>query len=423
MTAPTDDVVRGAAVVIDDRIGQETDVDDLLGQLRDASIPTVQLKALPPIESLVHWKQFALIVMDWALTDSGEESEIHLPSGLTLPSTLSQEVVDRNIEFISALLDGTALPIFVATNEDVATVNGALSDGLTETFPDYGERVHVFNKSELKPNLLETIGSWLASRPALQVLDSWRRTYVAAEVSVFHQFAQAQHDWVASIQRAASADETDVQVMLRDLIAANVFNRIGPLEIDLGDAPADGSLADATSLRRVLHYSAVVPDSSLSGSEVSTGDLFVAEDAVEPFESIKILLTPECDLTLRDQCWRFTTLAATRNPRTSKQSKNRAAEAWKASKSKDLQLTVNLLTEDCAEYDVAINEWSSEMVTPSRSDASFVIWPGHKRIGRLLPPYSTFLQQNFALVAIRKGMPRLPADLYAAAIAEGTHQP
>ncbi len=415
MTATALDVVRGAAVVIDDRIGQETDIDDLLKQLDEESVPTVRLKRLPPPEVLVHWKQFALIVMDWALTDADEDSEIEIPKGVPVPSTLSQEVIDRNIAFVTALLEQTALPVFIATNESVDEVNATLRDAFGTSLPSYEERVHVFSKSELKPNLFQTIGRWIASRPALQVLDAWRKAYVAAEIDVFHQFSRAQHDWVASIQRAANADETDIQVMLRDLIAANVLNRIGPLEVALEDVAVDGALEDAAALRRVLHYSAVVPDSSLAASEVGTGDLFVPDDATEPFESISILLTPECDLTLRDETWRFTTLIAKREPRETKESKNRAKGAWKPS-SRELHLTVNLLTEDCVEYDVAVNEWSSETVTPTKTEGAFVTWPGHKRIGRLLPPYATFLQQTFAQVAIRKGIPQLPADLYAVAV-------
>lgn len=417
MTVTALDVVRGAAVVIDDRIGQETDIDDLLKQLDDEAVPTVRLKKLPPTDALVHWKQFALIVMDWALTDVDEESEIEIPRGVPVPSTLSRDVIARNIAFIAALLEQTALPIFIATNEAVDDVKTSLREAFEGTAPIYAERVHVFSKNQLKPNVFETIGSWIASRPALQVLNAWRRAYVAAEIDVFHQFSRAQHDWVASIQRASRADEADIQVVLRDLIAANVLNRVGPLEVVLGEVALDGALDDGASLRRVLHHSAVVPDSSLAPSEVSTGDLFVPQGASEPFKEVRILLTPECDLTSRDDKWRFTTLTATRNPRESRQPKRRAAEAWKWG-SRELVLTVNLLTEDCAEYDVPVNEWSSETVTPNKTDGNFVIWPGYTRIGRLLPPYSTFLQQSFASVAIRKGMPRLPADLYATAAVE-----
>lgn len=414
--------VRGAAVVIDDRIGKETDIDDLLKQLRDESVPTVELRQLPPTDSLAHWKQFALIVMDWALTDVEDDSEIDIPLGVQVPSTLSQGGDDRKIEFITALLEQTSVPVFIATNESVDGVNTSLREAFESTIPAYEERVHVFSKTELMPNLFETIGNWISSRPALQVLDAWRQAYAAAEIDVFHQFSRAQHDWVASIQRAAKADESDIHVMLRDLIAANVLNRIGPLEVDLNEAADDDALVDAASLRRVLHYSAVVPDSSLAASEVSTGDLFVPEDATEPFGKISILLTPECDLTTRDETWRFTTVTANREPRDNKESKNRAKGAWKPS-SKELHLTVNLLTEDCVEYDIAVNEWTSETVTPAKSEEAVVIWPGHKRIGRLLPPYSTFLQQSFAQVAIRKGMPRLPADLYATAVAETGETP
>ncbi len=161
MTAAVADV-RGAAVVIDDRIGQESTIDDLLDQLSRASIPTVQLKRLPPVDSLIHWRQFALIVMDWALTDSGEDSTIELPVGVTVPSTHSATMVSRNIEFITELLKQTALPIFIATNEDPDSINSAMSAGVATEYPTYDERVHVFRKSELKPNLFETIGNWVS---------------------------------------------------------------------------------------------------------------------------------------------------------------------------------------------------------------------------------------------------------------------
>ena len=420
MTTTALDVIRGAAVVIDDRIGQESDVDDLLKQLSDSSVPTVKLSKLPPLESLAHWKQFSLLVMDWALTDVGDdERDIKLPPGVAVPPGLSADIVDRNVAFIAALIEQTTMPVFIATNEPVDAVNAALREAFGGAFLTYGERVHVFSKSELRPNLFETIGAWIASRPALQVLDAWRSSYVAAEIDVFHQFSRAQRDWVASVQRAATADDADIRVALRDLIGANVLNRIGPLHVQLGVVAEDDALDDADSLRRVLHYGAVVPNSSLAESEVSTGDLFVSDSATEPFAKISILLTPECDLTLRDKKWRFTTLTAVRSAREAKASKNRAQAAWKWSKSREMYLTVNLLTEDCVEYDVAVNEWSSEIVIPQTAEDEFVIWPGHRRIGRLLSPYSTFLQQSFAQVAIRKGMPRLPADLYAASPGDG----
>lgn len=413
MTTTALDVIRGAAVVIDDRIGQESDIDDLLKQLSDSSVPTVKLRKLPPLESLPHWRQFSLIVMDWALTDvEDDEPEITMPPGVPAPTVLAESIVDRNVRFLAALIEQTAMPVFIATNEPLDNVNAALRKAFGESYPLYGERLHVFSKSELTPNLFETIDAWLSSRPALRVLDAWRKSYIDAEIDVFHQFSRAQRDWVASVQRAAKADDADIRVTLRDLIGSNVLNRIGPLDVRLEAVADDGLLDDAASLRRVLHYSTVVPDSSLAESEVSTGDMFVSDGSVEPFPVITILLTPECDLTLRDEKWRFTTLTATRSAREAKASKNRAQAAWKWSKSREMYLTVNLLTEDCVEYDIAVNEWSSEIVTPQVADGAFVIWPGHRRIGRLLPPYSTFLQQSFAHVAIRKGMPRLPADLY-----------
>lgn len=409
------DVVRGAAVVIDDRIGEESDIDALLKQLTDQSVPTVALRELPPTESLVHWKQFALIVMDWRLTGGDDETEVEIPGGVTMPSTLSDEVVNSNIDFLSALLDQTALPVFIATNDDVEGVRTTLTERFAATFPNFAERVQVFSKGELQPDLFSKVAEWLDGRPSLKVLDAWRRAYLDAEIAVFHDFSRAEEDWVASVQRAAALDQSPISVTLRDLLAANVFNRIGPLVVELNE-PGDGALENAEALRRVLHLSAVVPSSSLPDGDPYTGDLFVPDGAEEPYSEIRILLTPECELVGRGQEeWRYTHVTARRRELPTKPQKQIDA----LTKPQREHLVSSLLTPSGDLYEIPLKSWRSEQVVrvaPAEgdevSDVSAAPWTGFKRIGRLLDPYLTHLQQNFASYAVRKGLPAIPTDFF-----------
>lgn len=418
MTMNAADVVRGAAVVIDDRIGEESGIDALLKQLKNQSVPTVELRGLPPTESLVHWKQFALIVMDWRLTGGEDEPEIEIPGGVAIPSTLSSQVVNSNIEFLSALLAQTALPVFIATNDDVDTIRTTLAERFASSFPNFEERVHVFSKRELQPDLFSKVADWLDLRPALKVLNAWRKAYVEAEVAVFHDFSQAQEDWVASVQRAAAADKSPLSVTLRDLLAANVLNRVGPLVVEL-QQPGNDESKNADALRRVLHLSAVVPAASLHGGEPYTGDLYVPEDASEDIcPEIRILLTPECELVNRGQKeWRYTYVTASRRQMPDTQKKQMEALA----KPQREHIVSSLLTANGDLYEIPLKSWRSEHVVRvatgggrEAGDSSGVPspWPGFKRIGRLLDPYLTNLQQHFALYAVRKGLPGVPNDFF-----------
>ena len=416
MTATAQEVVRGAAVVIDDRIDEPEDaIRSILDQLTTAEVPTVRLRALPSDESLVHWKQFGLIVLDWELTYSTADDATAVPAGVSVPSGLADERDRRSIEFIRSLLEETALPVFVASNADLDGIRAALSEGLNDQAAILEDRVHVFSKSELEVSLFDTIGSWIDSRQALKALRAWKGAYIEAEIATFHQFSQAEEDWVVSVQRAAKADGAPLGVTLRDLIATNTLNRIGPLTIELPEA-SDDPLSDASALRRVLHLSAVIPDSALAPGEPGTGDLYVAAAAEEPYQEIYILLTPECELTARDERWRFTVLPAQRDlSNSAKQSPNRVAAVSKPNRG---QLVSNLLTPVGDEYVIRLSAWESTWVEkPStdsaRSGPAGELWKDYKRIGRLIDPYVTHIQQHFAMVTIRKGLPNLPTDFYA----------
>lgn len=428
MTATAQEVVRGAAVVIDDRIGEDEDaIQRILNQLEAAEVPTVRMRELPSTGSLVHWKQFGLIVLDWELSYATADEETSVPPGVTVPSELAADVRSANFDFIRSLLDETALPIIIASNADIDSIRSELTDAFPDQVGVLEERLHVFSKSELEVSLFESIGSWIDSRPALKALRAWNRAYVEAEIAAFHQFSRAEEDWVVAVQRAAIADGASFAVTLRDLLASNTVNRIGPLPIEMPDAPS-GALQNAAALRQVLHFSAVIPDAALDADEPGTGDLYVRADAIEPYAEIRILLTPECDLA-RGDSWRFTYLPATRKVPTASRPSNKRVES--IGKPDRLHLVTALLTPAGDEYDIALKEWESTPVRRPRAGADAgaldpdgtgasevesdgdALWPGFKRVGRLLDPYLTHIQQNFALATIRKGLPRLPDDFFA----------
>lgn len=409
------DVVRGPAVVVDDKIKEpQGALKRILEQLEATGIPTIRMTAPPDADAIVHLKQFGLIVLDWELSYS-DADDPDLPAGMTVPTGLAESTIQLVTGFVRSLLEQTALPIFIVSESDVDGIWDDLRAELHDIRPVVDERVNVYSKSDLEVDLIGTINDWIESRPALLALRSWSRAYVEAEIATFHHFMEADEDWVEAIHRAAVADSTPLATTLRELLSRNIISRIGPLRIEL-EPPTTGHLADATSLRSILHLGAVIPASALDPSEFGTGDLFVDHDAPEPYPRIRILITPECDLA-RGSRRRLTYLTAVHSPQTQKQSHNRVKAV---NNPQPMHLQSCLLTPRGDEYDIALGNWESVWLAmpvdqsedPSKRQHATTPWPGQRRIGRLLEPYISDIQQNFALATIRKGLPRIPDDFF-----------
>lgn len=403
-------VIRGAAVIVDDKIGNpEGALAEILRQLEDAAVPVVRMQELPRVESLVHWRQFGLIVLDWELTYSELDEPVE-EFGITVPSGLQEGKYAEVTEFVRALLSETMLPIFIASSGDVEGIRQHLDDALTDLGAGNRARVRVYSKTTLEFSLFDELEKSISDRPSVNVLRAWGRAYLDAEMSTFRHFVDSDEDWVMAMVKAARDDQSAVDHVLRETIARNIVNRIQPIAVELPDSPSE-AMGDASSLRRVVHLSAVVPAEALKGADLASGDLFVAESDTEPYSEIRILMTPDCDLVRRTRV-RFLYLTAVLH--LANQNKNAVNRVKELRARRPESFLTAVLTPSGTEYKVALKDWESEWVELSETtDADMdTAWPGHRRIGRLMDPYISNVQQHFASEAIRKGLPRIPDDFF-----------
>ncbi len=399
MSGAVANLVVGPAVVVDDKVDEaEGALLAILEQLDAAGLPVVTLAELPSVESLRHWRQLALIVLDWELSYAAADTEV--PPGVTVPSTLEEETRSTVHDFIRACLRETSAPIFILSNASVDDIEADLSRNLTDIQDALGRRVQVYSKSAVQVDLMEKVYGWLESKPALLALKAWNRAYSLAEMATFHDFDDASGDWVGAILAAAEADGAPPVDELREILGRNVINRVGPLDLEFSsdqELPAP----DGPGLRRVLSMGAVIPARGLDPTTIGTGDLFVLLDAGEPFDEIKVIVSPDCEL-VRGESLRLVFLTAVRQTEGLPNLSKKRVE--KVKKGAEGQVWSCLLTPEGNEYAIRLSGWQMEWITPTDQD----LWTGHRRIGRLMEPFLSHLQQNFALNISRKGLPRIP---------------
>jgi len=403
MSVALQKLVTGPAVVVDDKIGEPAGaLRSILDQLHDAGLPVVLLTALPSVESLVHWHQFGLIVLDWEMSFS-EGDDVDIPAGVAVPSTLAGESHANVRNLIRALMAETVAPVFILSDASVDKIWAELAQELGDIQELLSRRLEVYSKSEVQVDLMEKLTSWISSKPALGALKAWNRAYVAAETAMFRDFDEASGDWVGAVYSAALADGAPPEVELREILSRNVINRIGHVDFPTFE-PVPGAILGGADLRRVLNQGAVIPARSLGLQGFVTGDLFVPKNANIPYKIIFVIVTPDCELLRRAE-FRLTYLTAELGDPGKKASKGRVDRVRKGAEG---EVWSCLLTPEGDEYKIKLGGWNVAMAVPIDD----VLWAGYRRIGRLMEPYLSHLQQNFALNVTRKGLPRVPDNFF-----------
>jgi hypothetical protein len=186
---------------------------------------------------------------------------------------------------------------------------------------------------------------------------------------------------------------------LTETISRNILHRFEPLVFEDTVLETEGDWTDSkAALRRVVHRNAVVARASLHDDVIMPGDYFSLDG--EP-DAILINVTPACDLVARAgtaiEDVHMTLLKGELLSPSKYSSKTKRKEL----RSPEGSEVTWVLRDDGKPYEIQFKSWQR------------ATWGIHRdrRLGRLLEPYVTLLQQRFALHFHRQGLPRLP-DVY-----------
>ena len=412
------DLFVGPAVVVDDQISrQNTGVQAVVRELEEANFPVIKLQELPSDDEIHHWQAMSLIVLDWDLYDAAQlapgdtdgtiSTEELLPSfGVAMPEAISDDPRRNSLRFVNKLLDELYCPIIVISNHDVQLIWRQLEENREENeIRQLRARVMVRSKTQSDDTLLAGLTSWISRHPAVYALKLWERGYETAKNSLFRDFQISDVEWPGILWRTAYADGVNPNHNLADTISRNLLHRMGP-NVFSSDIITSVNLAESMdSVRRVLHQHAVVPAERLHSDVIMPGDFFAVTDShIGVPDKVDICLTPACDLVPRengDEDIRMLMVRAFRVP-DSDLKKPKALRDRRRAEEQTTAAVLHHLVPESAMYIVRFKAWS------------ITTWNivKERRLGRLLEPYVSLLQQRNALFSQRQGLPRLPDNFY-----------
>ncbi|RZJ47375.1 MAG: hypothetical protein EON87_01170 [Brevundimonas sp.] len=398
MTAVVPSLFKGIALVIDNEIGGEGQIDEILADIRAGGGHYVSMAALPAHDyDLDHFDRVAFFIMDWNLL--GEP-------GLPMTSELEKENVVQNIAFLKRLAKSRHAPVFIFTNNEPADVVAELEtdEELSRSVKD--QHILVRSKSEVVGKLYEVLEQYAANIPSVLTLKTWERAYHSAANELFIDLHNKTPYWPVMMWQTFSTDDVPQEFEMIRLINRLVESRIGPMGLDLSaflpqlEEHARKDEGDyRQSMYRVLEGERFLRNERLTDKIFAPGDVFCFPRA-GGVSSYYINIRAECDCLHGSDDTELYLLRAKEVPDAEKQI-NR--EFGNFTNEKDNEAIIYAMFGG-ATFSVKFKELKIMKVKNIEQGAS--------RIGRLLPPFLTRVQQRYAAYIQRPGLPRIPAAMH-----------
>lgn len=413
MSGVAPSLFKGIAVVIDNGIGREAEIDKILQNIEASGGHAIRLLELPKENyDLEHFARVSFFIMDW---NFASEKGVPLEAGVRLPGSLNKAMIADNIAFLKRLSQSRHAPVFIFSNEEPDVIEGELSSD-----PDLHKSVeesHILirRKSDVVDRLYEVLEEWAANTPSVLTLRSWERGYLKAANDLFIDFHNRTPYWPVLLWQTFDADKIPPEIEMNKLLNRLVESRMEHLDLKLepflekvAEHKASNEAGYIASVHKVLEGERFLRDDKLAENFFSPGDVFERADE-HGNKTYWMNIRAECD------CIR-------------------------GSDGLDLYLLkMKLLPENEIEIDTrngAIqNERDGEAVIFAMMDGkTFAVQfkdlrvrtiknlrtEKYARIGRLLAPFSTRVQQRYSSYIQRPGMPRIPPAFYPASNEENT---
>jgi hypothetical protein len=406
------DLFTGIGIVIDDALESQEQREDPIWKITEniesKNIPLLYYYNLPEESVYKQFKNINFVLLDWELYDKPEP-------GMYMDTAIH---IKANIDFLKKIAEVTFSPIFIFSNEPPdSIINHLVVSGIYIE----GKKNNIFVKqksdliAEENNNLLfEEIERWVKETPSIYVLKEWEVSLNTAKNKLFWDFSKINHKWPKVLQDAFISDGSDVNHELGNFIFKNILARTKPIEFDEEILKLHDDDLTKEELRKVLEAERFLKNDSLPPMP-ATGDLFkvhkheLSEDGTSDKEIYFLNIRPDCDIAIRDgqtnpeiyciEC----DIVNENNDFKQKFSKGTLIET---SGSAYLPFVYEGKVFILRFKKLRIFKWSEMLWAKNKGGNTRLFC--ETRIGRVLPPYITSIQQKYSFYIQRQGLPGIP---------------
>lgn len=408
----------GIAVLIDDQVDDDTSG---IGQIRQAILASgshvIALDKAPTEAQIATLSAISYFIVDWNLepiqgpkvqgpkapTAEGDAAS-EIPPPVMVPKRLEAANTNKTLALLKNLREKRVAPIFIFTDESVEDVNEELR--ALQLKP--GSHFLVKTKSEvLEKGVDAVLSEWIRTSPAAYVLMHWEQEYEKAKQDFFLDFYARSVEWPLILWKAYEVDGAQPSEELGRVIYRNIQSRMTPFEFDLKSFTETSKDHDSKEYKeavlKVLEGERFIATSKLHANSIAPGDIFKIKGAYY------LNIRPECDCIVRD---------------------GSGSDALKLYLLRGSKLSTGQKTEaEDPQFGLMRERDTHSLVYPMDGDLAVAFqfkeihvktWGELKdaRIGRLLSPHLTRVQERFAAYMQRPGIGRYPASVFSTPTAQ-----
>lgn len=383
------DLFRGVGVIIDDALADDNSKDiicRITKYFENKNIPFLTFTELPVDEKVKNFNSVSFLLLDWDLYGS------QLEAGISRPQTAT----DDNINFIKEFNKICFSPIFIFSNENIDDIKSKLSNsGLY----DCTKSNHIFVESKINVRqaraLFSKIKAWLSKTPSMYVLKEWEKSMTKAKCDMLWDFYAINPMWANFLKETLKDDGADENHELSLLLYKNLIARTTPVTFDEAILKPTRHKPTKEDLRKVLECERYLKNDKIPDIP-ATGDIFKENS------SYYINIRPDCDIVRKGDDVKLYCLKG-----------SAIKEKYINAKKKSSKIIFEKGTFIEKAYNAYVSFVDDGKIIEFKFNDNNLIqkeWRNLKniRIGRLLPPYITRLQQKYAFYIQRQGLPAIP---------------
>jgi len=406
MTAIVPHLFKGIAVVIDNGIGREDAIDQILANIKAGGGHAIGLTERPAEDyDLEHFSRVSFFIMDWNLAN---DEDGPLPAGVKLPGGLNDAMVADNIAFLKRLSKNRHAPVFIFTNEEPSEVRELLSADADLHKSVQESHILVRRKVDVTDRLYEVLEEWARKTPSVLTLKTWEKNYLRAANDLFIDLQNRTPYWPVLLWQTFGEDGVPPAVEMNRLLNRLVEARSELLDLDLTpfveqvEAQRKQNEADyRASMHKVLEGERFLRNERLQEGLFAPGDVF-AFPVDGGQQSYYINVRAECDCLRGKDDMQLYLLQVKRVEDVASKI-DRTFGTFTSEKDNEAIIFAMM---DGETYSIRFKDMKIKTLKVMSKEKAV-------RVGRLLPPFITRVQQRYAAYVQRPGMPRIPSALYA----------
>ncbi|MBO6261369.1 MAG: hypothetical protein J6N95_02020 [Bacilli bacterium] len=369
----------GIGVIIDDAIFEDgsslNGIQKIAKSLKKNHIPLLEYNELPDDEFINQFHGISFVILDWNL--SGEQP---------IPGA----TINDNIAFINKLKTVCFVPLFIFSDENShdIQVNLEAHNLLLERCPIFIKKKNELDTAE---KLFSEIEHWLKQTPSIYVMKEWEKATREAKTKMLWSLSSIHPAWPSVLSKSIKTDGGDGASELMRLLHNNLSYRLEFPEFDeqIIEAQKDG--VGKNELRKLLECERFVPKESLPPHPFA-GDIYLIDD------KYYLNIRPDCDII--------------RRPKDMYLIEGKVVDETKINT--EDQHAIRFKNGEFIEKktECYVGFVKGNILRFCLRDMDVMVWKKIKeyRIGRLLPPYITLIQQKYAFYIQRQGLPAIPEE-------------